>query len=656
VSDAIGPEPGDASPEPSVAAIGADASRGDGSRPVRRRRGLVALGIGVAVMLVALAGLAVARPWEPVAPSCAPIAHADWSIARRWDEALLDSIRRAVPNPPVHARNLFHLSVAMWDAWAAYDDTARGFMVTEKHQAGDVTAARNEAMSYAAYRLLTSRYIAAVGGDVSLSEFADLMDSLCYSLDVTMSEGDTPAAVGNRIADAVLAAGAADGSNEYGGYAAMDYKPVNPPMIVAEPGTTMTDPNRWQPLKIANMVSQNGIPVANGLQQALGPHWGHVTGFALPPGGDAGTPIDPGPPPRLGDPSTDTVLKAQVLEVIRLNSQLDPGDGATIDISPGAMGANPLGTNDGTGHAVNPATGQAYPPDVVAQGDYGRVMAEFWADGPSSETPPGHWNVIANSVSDALAPDLRVGGAGPAVDRLEWDTKLYLALNGAVHDAAIAAWGLKGHYDSVRPISLIRYMGGKGQSSDPSQPAYDQEGLPLEPGLVEVITSGTTAPGQRHAALKGHEGEIAVRAWQAYPKNPKTDTAGAGWILATEWVPYQMKTFVTPAFPAYVSGHSTFSRAAAEVMTAMTGSEFFPGGLSGYTAKAGSLKFEKGPSADVPLQWATYLDAADQAGRSRLWGGIHIGADDLTGREIGSEVGIGAWNAARRYYDGTAGS
>ncbi len=142
----------------------------------------------------------------------------------------------------------------------------------------------NEAMSYAAYRLLTSRYIAAVGADVSLSEFADLMDSLCYSLDVTTSEGDTPAAVGNRIADAVLAAAATDGSNEYGGYAATDYAPVNAPMIVADPGTTMTDPNRWQPLKIANLVSQNGIPVANGLQQALGPHWGHVDGVCAAAG------------------------------------------------------------------------------------------------------------------------------------------------------------------------------------------------------------------------------------------------------------------------------------------------------------------------------------------------------------------------------------
>jgi len=48
------------------------------------------------------------------------------SVARVWDEALLDAIRRDVPAPTVHARNLFHTSAAMWDAWAAYDPQADG--------------------------------------------------------------------------------------------------------------------------------------------------------------------------------------------------------------------------------------------------------------------------------------------------------------------------------------------------------------------------------------------------------------------------------------------------------------------------------------------------------------------------------------------------
>ena len=278
-----------------------------------------------------------------------------------------------------------------------------------------MAAARNEAISYAAYRVLTSRFIKAVGGADSLSEFADVMDALCYPLTVTTTDGDSPAAVGNRIAAAVLAYGLADGSNEAGGYAAPDYKPVNPPLVVAKSGTTMIDPNRWQPLQIEHMISQNGIPVTNGVQQAVGPHWGHVKGFALPAGG-VGTACRsiPGPPPRLGDPVTDQAFKDQAVEVIRDSSLLDPAHGATIDISPGARGNNTLGTNDGHGHPVNPATGQPYPPDVVNEGDFGRVMAEFWADGPKSETPPGHWNVLANLVSDELAPNLRIGGTGPS--------------------------------------------------------------------------------------------------------------------------------------------------------------------------------------------------------------------------------------------------
>ena len=609
----------------------------------------------VAVILVA-SGLVIARPWVQVS-SCAPIAnHPEWSVARRWDEALLDAIRRALPNPPVHARNLFHVSVAMWDAWAAYDPQASGYLFTEKHTAPDVTAARDEAISYAAYRILTERYIKSVGADTSLSEFDDVMDALCYPISNTATDGDSPAAVGNRIAKAVIAYGLADGSNQATGYNDPAYRPVNPPLVVAQPGAIMSDPNRWQPLQIAHMISQNGIPVTNGVQQAVGTHWGYVKPFAIPDGGASGVQIDPGRQPRLGDPATDAIFKAQAVEVIRDSSLLDPTEGLAIDISPGARGNNDLATNDGNGHAVNPATGQPYPPDVVNEADFGRVMAEFWADGPNSETPPGHWNVLGNLVSDELAPNLRIGGSGTVVDRLQWDVKLYFALNGAVHDAAIAAWGLKGHYDGVRPISMVRYMGGLGQSSDPALPAYNPEGLPLVPGLIELITKANSAPGQPLAALAGHEGQVAIRAWAGTPADPKTQLGGVRWILATTWVPYQLPTFVTPAFPGYASGHSAFSRAAAEVLTGFTGSEYFPGGVSGYTIKAGSLKFEKGPTTDIRLEWATYYDASDQAGQSRLWGGIHVQADDFTGRVLGATCGKDAWALAQRYYAGKVGA
>ena len=615
----------------------------------RIRIGAAAL---VAVIVVSGAVLTATRPWERAA-ACPPMAdHPSWSVARRWDEALLDAIRRSLPNPPVHARNLFHLSVATWDAWAAYDATATGYLFKEKVHAADVPVARNEAASYAAYRVLTARFIKAVGADTSLSEFDDLMDGLCFPISVTGTDGDSPAAVGNRIAKAVLDYGKTDGSNELNGYIDPSYASVNPPLVVAKPGITLVDPNRWQPLQIARMLSQNGIVLANGVQQAVAPHWGHVAPFAIPAGGTSGTPIDPGPPPRLGDPATDALYRTQAVEVLRDSGLLDASRDAVMDISPRAIGANDLGSNDGHGHSPNPVTGRPYAPDIVRQGDYYRAVVEFWADGPNSETPPGHWNVIANAVSDQLAPNLRIGGSGPAVDRLQWDVKLYLALNGAVHDAAIAAWGLKGRYDGIRPISMIRYMASLGQSSDPARPAYKKEGLPLVPGLIELITKEQTGNGGPMAALAGHEGEIAVRAWQGNPADPKTQASRVTWILGTAWVPYQLPTFVTPSFQGYISGHSTFSRAAAEVLAGITGSEYFPGGLNEWTVKQGSFRIEAGPSADIVLQWATYYDAADQAGQSRLYGGIHVQADDFSGRIVGSTCGRDAWVVAQRYYAG----
>jgi len=614
-----------------------------------RRTGLLA---GALVLALAVGGVAVAW-WR--APRCTPtVENPEWSVARHWDEALLDAIRRDLPAPTVHARNLFHTSAAMWDAWAAYEPSATGVFYTEKHEARDVEAAREEAMSYAAYRVLEVRYLESVGASDTIPEFDRLMEALCHPIEVTTTEGESPAAIGNRIARVILDAGKTDGSNEVDGYTSPDYEPVNSPLVVKASGTTMTDPNRWQPLEIENMVSQNGILLDSGVQQFIDPHWGHVTGFALPEAGSDGVPIDPGGPPRLGDPATDQIFKDQAVEVIRYSSRLDPTQDITIDISPASFGANPLGTNDGTGHALNPATGEPYTPNPVNQADYQRILAEFWADGPKSETPPGHWNTVANTVSDDLAPDLRIGGTGPVVDRLEWDVKLYLALNGANHDSAVAAWGIKNRYDSARPISMIRYLGGLGQSSDPDGPSYHSDGLPLVPDLVEVITEETTAPGGRHEHLAEHVGEIAVRSWLGNPADPETEIGGVGWILAVDWITYQRSTFVTPAFAGFVSGHSTFSRASAEVLTAITGSEYFPGGLGEWSFEPGALDFEAGPEQGLTLQWATFADAADQAGLSRLFGGIHISADDLAGRRVGFTCGRAAWERAQLLFGGSS--
>jgi hypothetical protein len=131
---------------------------------------------------------------------------------------------------------------------------------------------------------------------------------------------------------------------------------------------------------------------------------------------------------------------------------------------------------------------------------------------------------------------------------------------------------------------------------------------------------------------------------------PAIDRAGVGWIRAKEWWPYQRPTFVTPPFAGYISGHSTFSRAAAEVLTLLTGDEYFPGGLGAFPVEAHEfLVFEDGPSQDLELQWATYRDAADQSALSRIWGGIHPPQDDFPGRIIGELVGIDAFLLAETY-------
>src|SRR3990172_10468982 len=107
-------------------------------------------------LIVTLPACGAGRPYE--IEGCVRGDFGGHSVARVWDEQWLALIRQVVPAPTVHARNLFHTSAAMWDAWAAYDPKADGYFVTEKHTAGDVKAAREAAISFAAYRLLGWRY------------------------------------------------------------------------------------------------------------------------------------------------------------------------------------------------------------------------------------------------------------------------------------------------------------------------------------------------------------------------------------------------------------------------------------------------------------------------------------------------------------------
>ena len=581
------------------------------------------------------------------------------SVARTWNEENLAAVRLSFPDPPVHARNLFHVSVAMYDAWAAYDPEATGYIYRENTTfPEDVEAARREAISHAAYRMLRHRYITVRHPNTPVTnalqtqnEIRAAMVSLGYDPNDLGALGNSPSAVGNRVAETIIEWTANDNSNETGGYADSSYTPVNDPLVLAFSGTTLNDPNRWQPLEFVEAISQTGQPLAFNTQSFLGAHWREVWPFALTREPGETIYFDPGPPPQLeGD--GDEEFKEGNLAVIRASSLLSPLSSPVRDFSPGATGNNLLGTNAGTGHPVNPVTGAGYAPNLINEADFGRVVAEYWADGPESETPPGHWNVIANEVVDHPSFERRFAGVGPELGELEWDTKMYFLLNASLHDAAVAAWTCKREYDYIRPISSIRYMASQGQSSNPLLPFYSEEGIPLEPGLVEVVSRTTANGAGRHAHLgTGAIGKIAVYTWQGEPANTATQIGGVGWILAEDWLPYQRDTFVTPAFAAYLSGHSTFSRAAAEVLTRVTGSEFFPGGISIHEVE--NLEFEAGPSAPVQLQWATYYDAADQAGLSRIYGGIHVPADDGPGRVVGSKCGIAAWELGVKYFDGS---
>ncbi|MFU8829156.1 MAG: vanadium-dependent haloperoxidase [Phycisphaerales bacterium] len=597
----------------------------------------------------------------------------DYTVARQWNEAILHAIRNDLARPTVHARNIYHATAAMWDAWAAYDDSAQQLIHYERMSStGLGLEARREAMSYACFRILNHRFSDSPGADICMPEFRQLMLDLGYDPDNDSTEGHTPAALGNRVARSVIEHGLADGANELEGYANRIYQPQNRPLPPGIPAISgLVEPNCWQPLAIQYYIDQGGNVVPSGSLTFLSPEWGWITPFALTEGDrsinrqrgvDWPVYLDPGPPPLLGTQTADEFRKT--FEMVAIwSSHLDHRDGVIWDISPRKIGnAEPLdqhnesswyeflnGGEPWQGYEVNPVTGKPYPPQWVPRGDFVRVVAEYWADGPHSETPPGHWFVILNYVTDHPGFERTSFWDEPHTDDLEWDIKAYITLAGAMHDAAIAAWSVKGCYDYVRPISALRYMASLGQSSDPAKPNYHPDGISLYPGLIEQITHESSLRGERHWHLRGFEGQIAVRSWRGpdHIFDAKADTAGVDWVLLEAWWPYQLPSFVTPPFAGYVSGHSTFSRAAAEVLTVVTGSPYFPEGIGEFLCEGDSyLKFEKGPSVDVRMQWVSFVDAANQSALSRIWGGIHPGADDLPARRMGMQVGYSALQRA----------
>ena len=601
----------------------------------------------------------------------------NFSVAREWNDLLLDSIRRDYARPTVHARNLYHTSAAMWDAWAAYDAHADQIFISEKLTAKDIASARDEAISFAMYRIMRHRFATSPAAVEMYPQYDAMMDAHGYDKAYEGVVGNDAASLGNRIAANIITFGLTDGANEQNGFENLYYLPINPPLLPDFPGNPdIIDVNRWQPLALEYFVDQSGNPIPTGYPDCLSPEWGNVVPFSLNEndlevierdGNNWSVWHNPVPPPYF---ETDVERYRWGNEMVAVwSSHLDPTDGVMIDISPGAIGNSPLaqiseeqdyynfleGGDWGTGYDVNPVTGLAYEPQVVPRGDYGRILAEFWADGPDSETPPGHWFTLLNYVSDHALTEKRFMGEGEIIDDLEWDVKSYLIMGGGMHDIAIASWSVKGYYDYIRPVSAMRYLTDQGQCSNPEMPSFNVNGINLLEDKIEVVTAESSAIGERHEHLSDSLGKIAYKAWRGpeHIGDPDTTSAGVGWILADNWWPYQRPSFVTPPFPGYVSGHSTYSRGAAEIMTMLTGTEYFPGGMGEFEAPMNEfLVFEEGPSMDITLQWATYQDASDQCSLSRIWGGIHPPADDLPGRHMGQVIGPEAFTEARRYFGG----
>ncbi len=471
--------------------------------------------------------------------SCIQLANADATnvddnIVLQWNNATLEAIRATHPGPPMVARMLAIENTCIFDAWAAYDRKARGTRFGRSLKAPAplrTEANKEESIAYAGYRANVDLFPG------EKPKFDELLRAQGYDPAHVEKSKQTAAGIGNLACHAVLEFRHNDGSNQLGDLhegAYSDYsgyQPVNTP-------DQINDPNRWQPLRVSN--GNGGFVV----QKYIAPHWGFVKPYAL------------------HDWRSEVMLPVR-RELKRRNGRVGP-----------------YAVSD-PGYREQALQVLSYSASLT---DQGKSVAEYWADGPSSELPPGHWNLFSEFVSRR---------DGNSVDD---DVKMMFAVSNAVFDTSIAIWGTKRHYDYVRPVTAIHYL-----------------------------FSGET-----------------VAAWAGSGLGTQT-------MQGEDWQPYQAATVVTPPFPEYPSGHSGFSSAAAETLRRLTGSDVFGGGV---TFASGQSFVEPGlaPVADLSLSWATFSDAADEAGASRRYGGIHFLDGDMDGRLMGRVVADIAWEKSLYYF------
>ncbi len=465
--------------------------------------------------------------WIAIAVLTTNIAHAQESVVRDWNEAMLNAIRNDLARPNVHARNLYHFTEGIYHLQLSTEGGAMGTMLSEVENWPDnpeaLIAIQNDetnfdhAVAAFGYRFIQLRYAQSPGWSFTLSDLVSAFIGSTNSTPSALLNSSPAAAWGWACAEAIDSAYQLDGSNQINNYDNTCYQAVNDPLDVTE-DATCTDPvefpNRWQPLSFGgSFVDQSGNETFEDVIPFSGANWGNVMPFALDPanatyaerdGCTYPVYLDPGPPVLLGESSeTQYEWQAGFAHVAVWQTHLSINDSVVIDISPRACGninaypSNPdylygieEGGDFGTGYALNPVTGMPYPAQEVLRGDYTRVLAEFWADGPDSETPPGHWFTILNGVTEHPQFDWKWEGKGESLPPNAYLARAYRLLGGTMHDAAIAAWSVKGYYDFVRPITAIRYMLSKGQSTLPGVPSYDSEGVPLIEGVFELVAEG----------------------------------------------------------------------------------------------------------------------------------------------------------------------
>ena len=194
---------------------------------------------------------------------------------------------------PPSTRNLFHISAAICDAWAVFDDVAVPYLLGNRigffacgfsgvEMPTDRAAAREEAINYAAYRLLVHRFSTSPEARGSINSFRTLLTELGYNPGFTSTDysDGSPAALGNYIARCMIDFGLQDGSNESGGYASTAYRPVNPPLRPADPGNPeLLFFNRWQSLSLQFFIDQSGHLLPGNTPPFFRPRVGKRTAF-----------------------------------------------------------------------------------------------------------------------------------------------------------------------------------------------------------------------------------------------------------------------------------------------------------------------------------------------------------------------------------------